>query len=47
MLYADHHGDPLGIVAPNGARTSGDIDDFGRTVRHSSPDTGIDTVPLR
>jgi YD repeat-containing protein len=41
-LYSDGAHEASGIVAPNGARTTSDLDDFGRTVRLDSPDTGVE-----
>jgi RHS repeat-associated protein len=44
VLFPNHAGEAAGVVAANGARTTSDIDDFGRTVRVSSPDTGVETA---
>jgi len=42
LLYRnDDSAEPMGVVAANGARTVSDLDDFGRTVKTSSPDSGI------
>jgi RHS repeat-associated protein len=41
LLYRRQAGEPDGLVAPNGATTTTDRDDFGRTVRLSSADTGV------
>jgi RHS repeat-associated protein len=44
LLHPDAADGASGIVAANGARTTSDVDDFGRTVRLSSPDTGVETA---
>jgi RHS repeat-associated protein len=44
ISYRGHATLPSGLDAANGAHTEADLDDFGRTVRLSSPDTGVSTA---